>query len=79
MATTAAEASALWMVAVTTALVKKRTAQMAAKPATVTRAFKARIRDTHLFYAARCTDKTAAAIAAFLRAYAYPVDNLNAA
>ena len=73
------EASALWMVAVTTALVKKRTAQMAAKPATVRRAFKARIMDTHVFYAARSADKTAAAIAAFLRAYAYPVDKLNAA
>jgi hypothetical protein len=35
--------------------------------------------DTHVFYAARSADKTAAAIAAFLRAYAYPVDKLNAA
>jgi hypothetical protein len=66
-------------VAVTTALVKKRTAKMAAKPAPVRRAFKARIRDTHVFYAARCTDKTAAAICAFLQAYTYPVDKLNAA
>jgi hypothetical protein len=67
------------MVAVTSALVKKRIPQMAAKPATVRRAFKARIIDTHVFYAARSADKTAAAIAAFLRAYAYPVDKLNAA
>jgi hypothetical protein len=51
MATTAAEASALWMVAVTTALVKTRTAKMAAKPTTVRRAFKARITDTHVLYA----------------------------
>jgi hypothetical protein len=35
--------------------------------------------DTHVFYAARCTEKTGGAISAFLRAYAYPVDNLNAA
>jgi hypothetical protein len=67
------------MVAVTSALVKKRTAQMAAKPAAVTTAFKARITDTHVFYAARSADKTAAAIAAFLHAYTYPVDKLNAA
>jgi hypothetical protein len=56
---------------------------MAAKPATVRRALKARITaritDTHVFYAARSADKTAAAIAAFLRAYTYPVDKLNAA
>jgi hypothetical protein len=32
--------------------------------------------DTHVFYAARSADKTAAAIAAFLRAYTYPVDKL---
>ena len=35
--------------------------------------------DTHVFYAARSADKTVAATAAFLRAYAYPVDKLNAA
>jgi hypothetical protein len=35
--------------------------------------------DTHVFYAARCIRKTAAAIRAFLRAYTYPVENLNAA
>jgi len=57
------------MVAVTSALVKKRTPQMVAKPATVRRAFKARITDTHVFYAARSADKTAAAIAAFRRPY----------
>jgi hypothetical protein len=45
------EASALCTVAVTTALVMKRTAKMAAKAATVRRAFKARITDTHVFYA----------------------------
>ena len=69
----------MWMVAVTTALVTKRTAKMAAKPAAVRRAFKARIRDTHVFYAARSADQTVAAIAAFLRPYTYPVDKLNAA
>src|SRR5438105_15075274 len=53
------------MVAVTTALVKTRTAKIAARPATVRRAFKARITDTHVFYAARSADKTAAAAAAF--------------
>jgi hypothetical protein len=37
----------------------------------------ARITDTHLFYAARSADKTAPAIAAFLRPYTYPVDKLN--
>ena len=73
------EASALWTVAVTTALVTNSTAKVAAKPATVRRAFKARMTDTHVFYAARSTDKTAAAIYAFLRASAYPVENLNAA
>jgi hypothetical protein len=67
------------MVAVMTALVKTRTAKMVAKPTTVTRAFKARITDTHVFYAARSADKTTAAISAFLHAYAYPVDKLNAA
>jgi hypothetical protein len=45
------------MVAVTTALVKMRTAKMTAKPATVRRAFKARITDTHVFYAAHSADK----------------------
>ena len=69
----------MWMVAMRTALVKMRTAKMAAKPTTVTRAFKARITDTHVFYAARFADKTAAAIAAFLRPYTYPVDKLNVA
>ena len=48
-----------------TALVTKRTAKVAAKPATVRRAFKARIMDTNVFYAARSADKTAAAISAF--------------
>jgi len=67
------------MVAVTTALVKTRTAKMAAKPTTVRRAFKARMTDTHVVYAALSADKTAAAISAFLHAYAYPVDKLNAA
>jgi hypothetical protein len=74
---TAAEASALWTVAVTTAPVTKTTAKMAAKPATVRRAFKARMTDTHVFYAARCMEKTAAAISAFLRPYTNAVDNLN--
>ena len=69
----------MWMVAVTTALVTMRTAKMAAKPATVRRAFKARITDTHVFYAARSAHKTAAPIAAFLHAHTYPVDKLNAA
>ena len=41
--------------------------------------FKARMTDTHVFYAARCSRKTAAAIYAFLRPYTYPVENLNAA
>ena len=67
----------MWMVAVTTALVKMRTAKMAAKPTTVRRAFMARITDTHVFYAARSAHKTAAPIAAFLRPYTYPVDKLN--
>jgi hypothetical protein len=67
------------MVAVTTALVKTRTANMAAKPTTVRRVFKARIADTHVFYAALSAVKTAAAISPFLHAYAYPVDKLNAA
>ena len=73
------EASALWTVAVTTALVTNSTAKVAAKPATVRRAFKARMTDTHVFYAARSADKTAAVISAFLHAYTYPVDKLNAA
>ena len=72
------EANALWMVAVTTALVTNSTAKVAAKPATVRRAFKARMTDTHVFYAARSTNKTAVAIYAFLHAYTYPVDNLSA-
>ena len=63
----------------TTALVTKRTARTAAKPTTVSRAFKTRMTDTHVFYAARCVEITAAAIDAFLRAYTYPVENLNAA
>ena len=67
----------MWMVAVTTELVKMRTAKMAAKPTTVRRAFMARITDTHVFYAARSAHKTAAPIAAFLRPYTYPVDKLN--
>jgi hypothetical protein len=66
-------------VAVTTALVTMSTARTAANPATVRRAFKARMTDTHVFYAARCSRKTAAAIYAFLRPYTYPVENLNAA
>ena len=53
------------MVAVTTALVKMRTAKMAAKPATVRRAFNARITDTHVFYGTLCGQKTALAIFAF--------------
>jgi hypothetical protein len=69
----------LWMVAVTTALVKKRTAQMAAKPATVRRAFKARITDTQVFYAARSADKNGRRDFRVPHAYAYPVDKLNAA
>jgi hypothetical protein len=56
MVTTAAEASAFWRVAVTTALVTMRTARIAAKAAQVRRAFKARMTDTHVFYAARCTE-----------------------
>ena len=47
----------MWMVAVTTALVTKRTAKMAAKPATVKKAFKALMTETHVFYAARSEDK----------------------
>jgi hypothetical protein len=58
------------MVAVTTALVTKRTAQMAAKPATVSKAFKALMTESHVFYAARSEDT---------RPYAYPVDKLNPA
>jgi hypothetical protein len=73
-----ADASALWIVAVTTALVTKRSPSTAAKPAIVTRAFKARMTDTHVFYAARYVEKTAAAIAAFLEAYTNAVDNPNA-
>jgi hypothetical protein len=73
------EASALWTVAVTTALVTNSTAKVAANPAIVRRVFKARMTDTHVFYAARSTDQTAVAIYAFLRAYTYPVENLNAA
>jgi len=61
------------------ALVTNMTAKTAAKPATVRRAFKARMTVTHVFNAARSTDKTAAAIYAFLRAYTYPVEKLNAA
>ena len=51
---------------------------MAAKPATVRRAFKARMTDTHVFYAARYCGETAAANYAFLRAHTIAVDNLNA-
>jgi hypothetical protein len=72
------EASALWTVAVTTALVTNSMAKVAVKPATVRRAFKARMTDTHVFYAARSAEKTAAAIAAFLTAYTNAVDNVNA-
>ena len=47
----------MWMAAVTTALVTKRTAKMAAKPATVRKAFKALMTEIHVFYAARSVDK----------------------
>jgi|GEM_PF-5049171 hypothetical protein len=67
------------MVAVATALVKMRTAKMAAKPTTVRRAFKARISDTHVFYAARSADKNGSRDFRVPRAYTYPVDKLNAA
>jgi hypothetical protein len=69
MVTTPAEASALWRVAVATTLVTKKTAKMAAKATQVRRALKARMTDTHVFYAARCKKRTAAAISAFLPAY----------
>jgi hypothetical protein len=67
------------MVAVTTALVKMRTTKMTAKPATVRRAFKARITDTHVFYAARSADKNGSRDFRVPHAYTYPVDKLNAA
>ena len=50
---------------------------MAVKAATVKRAFKARITDTHVFYA-HTAHGNVTAIRAFLHAYAYPVENLNA-
>jgi hypothetical protein len=67
------------MVAVTIALVKMRTAKMAAKPATVRRAFKARISDTHVFYAAHSADQNGYRDFRVPPAYTYPVDKLNAA
>jgi hypothetical protein len=65
-------------VAVTTALATNSAAKVAAKPATVRRVFKARMTDSHMFYAARCMEKTAGTICAFLCAYTYPVEKLNA-
>jgi hypothetical protein len=65
-------------VAVTTALVTKSTAKATTKPATVRRAFRARMTDTHVFYAARNCRETAAANYAFQRAHTIAVDNLNA-
>jgi len=69
----------LWMVAVTTALVKMRTAKMAAKPAAVRRAFRARITDTHVFYAARSADQNGRRDFRVPACSYYPVDKLNAA
>ena len=48
-----------------TALVTKRTAKVAAKPAMVRTAFKARMTDTHVFNAARCTQRTEDAVSTF--------------
>lgn len=78
IATIPAEAIALWMVAVRTALVRITIAQRAAKPATVRRFFKARITDTRVFYAARSADKNSRCEYRVPDAYAYPVDKLNA-
>ena len=73
------EVIALCTVAVRMALVKTRTAKVAVNPATVSKAFKARMSDTHVFYAARCTDKNGRCSLPFLQRHICTVENLNGA
>ena len=59
------EATPLCTVAVAIALVRKMRANVAAKPAAVRKALKARIDWTHGFYAAHCTQRNGKRDAAF--------------